>query len=118
MSLLKINGVDIQTPSKYTYTYQDISQPDAGRDQNGLMFKGYVCSKVKIELSWNLLTEEEAKILFQSVKNEYFSVTYPDAVSGTTKTGTFYVGDRTAPMYSWFPHLHLYKDVAFNIIER
>ena len=118
MSLIKVNGTVIKTPSSFSWGLQDISDSAAGRTQDVLMHKNRVSQKRKISLGWNNPTKEEAAQILQAFNPEYIDVTYPDAMSGTDETRTFYVGDRSAPMKIWTVSNKRYSQVSFDIIER
>lgn len=107
--------VYVPVPSKYQYDLQDVSSPDAGRSEDGTMWKLRITQKVKIELAWsNLQTAQVAEVL-NAFNAEYISVTYLDAKSGSFQTKKFYVGDRTSPLYN--SKLGVWENVSFNIIE-
>ena len=118
MAFLEIGGVAVKTPSSFSVGINDISAPDSGRDLNGLMHKGKIGEKRTIALAWNNLTFAEMSTIVNAFQaNEYFSVKYYDPTNPTTQlTKTFYVGDRSAPMYNY--SLGLWESLTFNIIER
>lgn len=118
MAYLMVNGVEVLAPSALSTGIQDISAPDSGRDLSGLMHKNKIGEKRTVQLTWNgLKPSEVAQIITAFQAQEYFTVTYWDpsnAVSQVTKT--FYLGDRSAPVYNWA--LGLYESLSFQIIER
>ena len=117
MAFLEIGGVAVKTPSTFTVGIQDISAPDSGRDINGLMHKGKIGEKRTIALGWKYLRSSELRAIVNAFQaSEYFQVTYYDPTSATQLTKTFYLGDRSAPMYNFM--LDLYEGLTFNIIER
>lgn len=116
MALIKINGVEIPAPSSYSIGIQDISQ--AERNANGTMIIERIATKRKIEMSWGILTKEEVSKLLKAVSPVFFIVQYMDPQDTNLKTGTFYCGDRSAPMLTFVNGQPKYKDVTFNIIER
>lgn len=116
MSLIKINGVDIPTPSDYSVGIQDLSQ--AERNANGIMIIERIATKRKIEVGWNYLTKEQTSIILNAVSPVFFEVSYIDPLTNSNKTGTFYCGDRTVPMISFTNGIAKYKDVKFNLVER
>ena len=113
---LHLNAV--KTPSSFQVNIYDESAPDSGRDITGLMHKNTIATKRTISLGWNNLTKTECEsIMTAFMANEYFAVKYYDPTDDTVqKTGTFYLGDRSAPLYNWT--LGIYSSVSFNIIER
>lgn len=119
MAMMTINGYQT-TPSVFTWGLQDNSASDAGRvqDENDTMYKNRTSQKRKLQLAWNAPTPAQTASILQAVNDEYFSVTYPDAMSGVNETRTFYVGDRTAPVKLWTVGHKRYEQVSFNLIER
>lgn len=73
--------------------------------------------KRKLELSWSGVDFATAAEILQAVNPETFQVTYLDALTNTTLTKRFYVGDRTAPVHSYVENQRWYTTVSFNIIE-
>lgn len=118
MSMITVDGVAIKDPSSFSYGLQDVSSSEAGRTQDSLMHKLRVAQKVKIALSWSMLTPAETSAIMQAFNPEYVTVTYPDALRGTDRTAVFYTGDKTAPMKSWFVNNQYYETLSFDIIER
>lgn len=126
MAFLQVNGVDVKTPNEFQVNIQDVSAPDSGRDIQGKMWKNTVGQKRTIALRWNYITKAEMQTLLAAfspvvtangVQNEYFTVTYYDPLSNNSQvTKTFYLGDRSSPLYNWT--LGLYESLSFNIIER
>ena len=73
--------------------------------------------KRKLELSWSGIGFAETAEVLQAVNPETFRVTYLDALTNTTQTRTFYVGDRSAPVHSYVEGNQWYTTLSFNIIE-
>lgn len=122
-NFITVNGQNIKCPSECTITLNDISKPDAGRDESGEMYKGYVTRKTTLQLSWNAPTPEEAHAIVHAFSdNEYFDVTYYDPYycsgPGERRTATFYRGDVSAPVYWWYPGRERFSKLSFNIIEK
>lgn len=116
MALIKINGVELKTPSSFSVGIQDISH--AERNANGTMIIERIATKRKIELGWEVLTAEEMALLLNKVSAIFFTVQYEDPQDNALKTGTFYCGDRKAPMLSFLNGVPRYKSLSFNLVER
>lgn len=116
MALITVNGVPLPSPSEYSVGVMDLSK--AERNANGLILIERIATKRKIECQWAFLTADQLQLLLTTVSPVFFSVTYPDPQTGATRTGTFYVGDRTAGMLDYFDNVPRYKDTAMNFIER
>ena len=111
-----VNGVAVATPYIFKWSLQDISDSNAGRTEDTLMHKNRIGQKRKIELSWRGLNTAQVSAILQAFNNEYVEVVFLDALAGTYLSKTFYVGDRSTPMYSSV--LDIWENVSFNIIEQ
>lgn len=114
--MLKINGVAIPTPSSFQASVLDIS--NAERNANGDMNIDRVATKRKIEVEWKQISNTSMSALLKAVEDIFFTVTYPDPYTGTEQTKTFYVGDRTAPMYNYNAGSPVWENLKMNFIER
>lgn len=103
-------------PSSYTWDLEDTSAPDAGRTLDGVMHKKRVGQVVAIQLAWRNITDSAVSAILQAFNSEYLNVEYWDAMAGAYNTLTFYVGNRTAPMYS--KRLGLWQNLSFKIIDK
>lgn len=116
MALIRINGVDIPTPSDYTPGIQDLVK--AERNANGTMIIERITTKRKLEMTWKYLSAADLSTILNAISEVFFTVEYWDAQDNAMKTGTFYVGDRKAPMLDFKNGVPRWKDIAFNFIER
>jgi hypothetical protein len=115
VTLLKINGVDIPTPSDYQVGIQDLS--NAERNAKGDMIIERIATKRKLELKWNFLTQTELNTLLGLVSGVFFTVNYIDPVEGST-SGTFYCGDRTVQAVDYRNGVMRWKDISFSLVEK
>jgi len=116
-TLIKINGQYIPNPSSLQWGIQSVSDSNAGRDMNGEMHVNLVTRKRKLELTWNAVDFQTASEVLQAVNAETFTVEYLDALTNRTEKKKFYVGDRTAPVYSYAVGHRWYSNITFNLIE-
>lgn len=87
----------IPTPSTWTWSYQDLSSDDSGRDLSGTMHKDIVSVKRKNECSWMNTDPSVARAVMNAAKSAVFvSFRYYDLFDDATKTITVYTGDITA----------------------
>jgi hypothetical protein len=114
--MIKINGVDISTPSKVSVGIYDVSK-SADRNAAGDILIDRVAVKRKLECEWPALTNSAMSTLLSAVTDVFFTVTYPDPLTGTDKTITCYVGDRTAPVYK-YNGTPLWEGLRMNFIEK
>lgn len=69
-----------------------------------------------ITLEWAYPTTTELKAILAAFSAEYISITYLSPTAGDFVTKTFYVGDRSSPMYN--STLNRWENVSFKIVER
>lgn len=110
-----VDGAYVPSPSKYDVGIQDVSDPDAGRTEDGKMHKNRIAQKVKINLAWNNVSDADMARVLTAFDPEYITVKYKDPKAAAFLTKTFYVGDRSVSSYN--TRLGLWT-VSFNIIEQ
>ena len=113
--MIKINGVELPTPSDYIVGIQDLSK--AERNANGTMIIERIATKRKIELAWKHLSKEQLSQLFNLVSPVFFTVEYIDPQDNGFKTGTFYAGDRSVGVLDYRSGNIRWKDIKFNLVE-
>lgn len=120
MSMIKIEGVSVKDPSSFSWSLMDLSSEDGtGRTLAGTATKDVVSQKRKLSIAWNNIGKDDAEAILKQVNSKvFFSVTYPDAMTGTNLTKTFYIGDRKAEMKIWSPTKKIYKTLSFDFIEK
>ncbi|WP_410495011.1 hypothetical protein QTL86_12735 [Cellulosilyticum sp. ST5] len=113
--MLKVNGVEMPTPSGMVPMMYDITE--AERDSTGTMHIDLVATKYKLECSWNYLTQEDMTKLLKAIKSITFSITFTDPEDGNDKTISVYKGDRSIPILRVIDGKNTYKDFKVNFIE-
>ena len=114
--MIKINGVEIPTPSDYTVGIMDISR--AERNARGTLIMERIATKRKIEMRWNYLDKDRLSQLLNLVSPVFFQVNYINPQTNIWEEGKFYVGDRKVGALDYRNGVIRYKDIKFNIIER
>ncbi|WP_053983432.1 DUF6711 family protein [Niameybacter massiliensis] len=113
--MIRINGVDVQTPSSYMVNIMDITKSE--RNAKGNMQIDLINTKYKLELTWSLLTQTQiTKILDALEARVTFEVTFVSP-TGSKLTRTFYKGDRSAPLLDYLDGQARWKDFKVNLIE-
>lgn len=116
--MIVVDGVSMPPLKTYSWGLQDVSASDAGRTEDALMHKERVAQKRKLQLVWGVKSWPDTAKIIQAFNPEYISVRYPDMMSGTYQTRTFYRGDVSAPVLMWQVGRKLIETVSFNLIER
>ena len=115
------NGQSITiAPSSFKWSRNRVSAADSGRDQGGTMYVNQVTQKVKLELTFNGLDWAKGSELLQCCDSEYITCTYPDMLTATYQTRTFYTGDREGEVFIWWDEDYnkILSSLTFNFIER
>jgi hypothetical protein len=115
--MLKINGVAVATPKTFKVTINDLDG-ESNRNARGELIRDRVAVKRKLDCEWPALNMAEISTLLKAVQNIYFQVEYPDPMEGEYITKTFYVGDRTSPVYRVKGTDILWEGLSMNFIER
>lgn len=111
-----VDGKSIKAPSSYQWDMEDLSDSSAGRTEDCVMHKNRIGQKVAISLSWNNISTDDVSTILKAFNPEYISVKYLDPMQGGYTTKTFYVGNRSAPLYNG--KLGLWSNLSFKIIEK
>lgn len=114
--MIKINGVAIATPKVFEATVSDIDG-ETNRNAKGELIRDRVAVKRKINLEWGTLEQSEMSKILNAVSSVFFTVEFPDPQLGLI-TKTMYVGDRTAPAYSYVDNKIKWQGLKMNFIEK
>lgn len=80
-----IDGVDMVPFIAYQglkWQRSDVEAPDAGRTLDGLMHRGRVATKIRLDVTCRPLTADEASTVLNAILPEFVSVSYSDPMSG------------------------------------
>ena len=117
----KIDGTDITSLIKHKgikWTRNDIDSANAGRTLSGLMNRGRVTTKVKLEITCRSLSPEEAQMLLNLVYPEYVTVEYIDPQMGE-RVAEFYSNNIPATFCAIAPDgTAWWDDISFPLVER
>ena len=105
----------VPSPSKYDWKLSDVSNPTAGRTEDGLMHKDRIAQKVHLELEWAYIGDNDAQTILNAFDSEYLDVKFFDYKSKSVVAKNFYVGDRQVTTYNRVQKL---STISFNIIEQ
>ena len=111
-----VDAVEILAPSSYQWEREDLSNSSAGRTEDGKMHKNRIGHKIAVSLGWQNVSTADASKILKAFEPEYVDVRYLDPQVGGFTTKTFYVGNRTAPLYN--SELGVWSNISFKIIEQ
>lgn len=115
--MFTLNTVTIPSPSSYSVNILDISKAD--RNANGEMILEIIATKRKLELSYNYLSNTDlSSLLSKFTGNTFFTMVYPDTVTGAAKSGVFYVSDRKSEAIDYQSGVPRWKGISFSLIEK
>ena len=113
-NLLQISGTAISGLRSYSVQYNKLWK-DAERNMAGNISASMVGIFPKLLLTFrDGLTEDEVSTIANLLNQDYFSVTYFDPQSKTTKTANYYAGDYALPLLD--KTRGLYKTFNVNLI--
>lgn len=91
--VLTVNGIDM-TPyvafQGFKVQRADVESPESGRTLDGLMHRGRVATKYRIDATCRPLKSDEARVVLQTIKPEYVTVTYYDPEQGLRENVAMY----------------------------
>ena len=96
----------------------DIEASDAGRTMDGVMHRGRVATKIRLDVTCRPLTSAEASIVLNAILPEWVTVTYTDPMSGQV-TKTMYSNNNPASFMLKKPDGREYwNGITFPLIEQ
>ena len=117
-ALFRINGVALDTPSSLEVLISDVDDT-VHTDFEGTTYKQRLAVKRSISCGWPPMSNERMSTLLRLMDNSYFTLKYPDPRTGAQRSGTFYAGDRSVPMYINYGNGNwLWQGLAVDFIER
>ena len=92
--IITINGVSLSTGqlTDYTLTYNKLWK-NANRDMNGRISATLIGVYPNISITTNMLDFSKAQALSAAINDDYFSVTYWDTQTGSSKSARYYAAD-------------------------
>lgn len=117
----KINGADM-TPyvasGGFKWQRYDVDDPNTGRSIDGLMHRGRVATKIKLEITCRPLKSVELRTVLNAILPEYVTVTYDDPMYGTV-TKTMYSNNNPASFLIKKPSgIEYWSGITFPLVER
>lgn len=108
-------GYNLKSPSTYFPSIEILE--NSNRNANGDLIREIIANKVKLNMSWNYMTQNEISVLTALRKLGKFTCDYLD-LDGTYKTIEAYCGDISAtPVHTNNGFVTDWQDVTCNFIE-
>ena len=96
----------------------DVDDPNTGRTLDGLMHRGRVATKIKLEIKCIPLKATDLATVLNAILPEYVTVTYTDPMLGEV-TKTMYSNNNPAVHAEIYPDgTELWDGISFPLVER
>ena len=100
------------------WSRNDIDAPNTGRTMDGLMHRGRVTTKIRLDITCRPLTASELRTVLNAILPEYVTVVYDDPMYGRV-TKVMYANNNPASYLLQRPNDDdLWTNVTFPLIER
>ena len=100
------------------WSRNDIESPESGRTLDGLLHRGRVTTKIRLDITCRPMTASELSTVLTAIYPEYVSVTYSDPMYGTV-TKTMYSNNNPASYLMKRPDgTEWWSSITFPLIER
>ena len=115
----KFNGVEIRTPTSFSWNSKEIETEESGITQDGLDHSDVLAEKVTLKYDWKDPSISEVSAILTLVKQKrYVSIYYPDAVTGTYIEKDFKPTGKDAPFRELRVGARLYSVLSLTFEER
>lgn len=102
----------------FKWTRYDIDSPNTGRTLDGLMHRGRVATKIRLDIKCRPLTASELSTVLNAILPEYVTVTYSDPMLGTV-TKTMYSNNNPAAFaMKTRDNVEWWDGITFPLVER
>ncbi len=115
----KIDGVEIPTPTTYTFNVEDLSSENTGRTLDGVMHKDVVAVKDTYACTWKSLSWSQAAKLLNAIDGKTkFKFTHADPRKPNKWiTGDYYVGKRSTVALNLKNPKNTWHDISLTFIQ-
>jgi len=117
---LSIDGVAMPEPklNGLIIKKEKVWSSNTGRASDACMLGDIVGIKTTLSIQWPPLSDADVMKIDRAVSKTFFTVSYRDPNTGTTRSGTFYAGTPTYSVYSYYNRTKTYAGTAVDLIER
>lgn len=118
---ITVNGVNITPYIKYqgvTFSRNDVEAPDAGRTLDGIMHRGRVAIKERMDITTRQLTRSQLSTLLAALEPETFTVVVnPYPRTNASKTMTMYSNSVKTTYIIHRANGEELQEVSFPLVE-
>lgn len=119
--LLKIDGTDITSlvaHGGFKWQRNDLESPDAGRTLDGLMHRGRVTTKIRLDITCKPLKQSELRSLLNLIYPEYVMVEYDDPMQGRVTKQMYSNNNPVTCLRVHSDGTETWDDITFPLVER
>ena len=95
----------------------DLDSADAGRTMDGVMHRGRVATKIRLDVTCRPLKSEEASIVLNAIYPEYVTVEYTDPMLGLVTKQMYSNNTPASHMVIQADGVEWWQDIVFPLIE-
>ena len=118
---LTVNGVDMLpyiATKGLKWQRNDVEASEAGRTLDGVMHRGRVATKIRMDITCRPMTAAEAQIVLNAIYPQYVTVEYDDPMAGR-RSVTMYSNNNPASFLLCRGNgTELWEGITFPLIER
>ncbi len=117
----RVNGVDLLpyvAENGIRWTRFDVEAPDTGRTLDGVMHRGRVAKKVRLDITCRPLLSSEAAIVLAAIEPEYVTVQYIDPMDGLTVKTMYSNNIPVTCAMAYEDGTAVWRDLSFPLVER
>lgn len=118
MDVLTIDGVVMPKVKSMTVSAEKIWSKNAGRAADGEMQGDLIAIKLKVEVVFSNLTDEQNAVVDSAISPAFFDAKFRNPRSGNMETHTMYAGTPMYPVYSYVDGVPRYVGTGVDLIER
>jgi len=119
--ILKIDGTDITSLialGGIKWQRNDLESPDAGRTLDGIMHRGRVTTKIRLDITCRPLTKSEVQMVLNLIYPEYVTVVYDDPMEGRVMKSMYSNNNPATFQMVHSDGTETWDDVTFPLIEQ
>ena len=117
----RVNGVDLLpyvAENGIRWTRFDVEAPDTGRTLDGVMHRGRVAKKVRLDITCRPLLSSEAAIVLAAIEPEYVTVQYVDPMDGLALKTMYSNNIPVTCAMAYEDGDAVWRDLSFPLVER
>ena len=119
---LEVDGVNILPYVAYSdgikWQRSDLEDPESGRTLDGLMHRGRVATKIRMDITCRPLKSSEASVVLNAIYPEYVTVHYLDPQYGEVTKQMYSNNNPATHMLLQEDGTEWWKGISFPLIER